>query len=339
MNRLIRLVWLSAILLLSSLTVGQASHAFLWTANGGMEDLGTVPGWLDSTGYAINNSGFVAGGDGNDNGDAAAFGWTPNNGMGLLKGLNLTYSGAYAMNRTGQIVGVSQTKNGGHAFLWTRDGGAQDLGTLGGPSSVATGINDSGEVVGYSDTPSGVTHAFLWTQSAGMQDLNALSKKQCPACQAYAFAINNAGVIVGEIGAHINAHMYPFIWKNGSLRNLGVLSGNEENGGGVALGVNDLGQVVGEASTAARDQHAFLWTEAGGMQDLGTLPGCTSSTAQGINTSGQIVGNCEQSDGTERAFIWSSQMGMLDIGTLGGADAGATAINDAGQVTGGASIQ
>ncbi len=340
MNPLIRLMCLSAIVLLSSLAVGQASHAFLWTASGGMEDLGVVPGWIDSLGYAINRSGAVVGFDDNESG-AAAFGWTNTLGMRLLNGLSRVDTSASAVNSSGQVVGYSliESCNCFHAFLWTREGGAQDLGTLGGPGSMATGINDSGEVVGYSDTAIGVTHAFLWTQSAGMQDLANLTEKQCQACEAYALAIDNNGVIVGAASANKNIRHYPFVWRNGRFLNLGDLGGVGTNGGGVAYGVNKLGQVVGSAQTATGDGHAFLWAETTGMQDLGTLSGFTQSTAWGINSSGQVVGSCETPTGTVHAFIWSSQTGMVDLGTLGGSGAAAYAINDAGQVTGGSTIR
>lgn len=338
MNRFVRFVLLST-LVLSSLAAAQASHAFLWTASGGMQDLGVVPGWLDSLGYGIDRSGAVVGCDERDTG-GGAFGWTTAGGMRLLQELSLTDSCAAAVNDSGQVVGYSLTKAGVfHAFLWAR-GAALDLGTLGGPSSRATGINDSGEVVGYSDMPNAaVQHAFLWTQSAGMQDLTTLSGKQCPTCEIHAFAINNDGVIVGQVASNQNVRGYPFIWKNGNLRTLGGLGGVGKNGGGAAMGVNKHGQVVGWALTATGDTHAFLWTKAGGMQDLGTLAGFAASTAQGVNKLGQVVGQSYTGGGGFHAFVWSSQTGMVDIGTLGGSLAFASAINDAGQVTGASTIQ
>jgi probable HAF family extracellular repeat protein len=69
-----------------------------------------------------------------------------------------------------------------------------------------------------------------------------------------------------------------------SIVNLGSLGGNHSS----ASDVNDLGQVVGSASTPSGDYHAFLY-QNGTMTDLGTLGG-TTSYASGINNSGQIVG-------------------------------------------------
>ena len=62
--------------------------------------------------------------------------------------------------------------------------------------------------------------------------------------------------------------------------------------GAEAHGINDAGQVVGE-TTFDNPQHAFLWTAATGMMDLGTLPAPlnTGSEAVGINLTGVIVGS------------------------------------------------
>src|ERR1019366_3381977 len=81
--------------------------------------------------------------------------------------------------------------------------------------------------------------------------------------------------------------------------------------------------------------HAFLWSSAIGMQELGSIGG-GSSYATGINNAGQIVGYYEAS-GTYRAFLWTANTGMQDLGTLGGDSAIASGINSAGQVVGSAS--
>jgi probable HAF family extracellular repeat protein len=54
--------------------------------------------------------------------------------------------------------------------------------------------------------------------------------------------------------------------------------------------VNDYGEVVGDSGTRGdRQFHAFSWTRARGMVDLGTL-GRTNSGAVEVNARGQIIG-------------------------------------------------
>src|SRR5438105_3663682 len=65
---------------------------------------------------------------------------------------------------------------------------------------------------------------------------------------------------------------------------LGTLGGRS-----VAFDVNSHGQATGESLAQNGEVHAFLWTKSGGMQDLGTLGG-NSSSGQGINAAGQVVG-------------------------------------------------
>src|SRR5205814_8454925 len=64
--------------------------------------------------------------------------------------------------------------------------------------------------------------------------------------------------------------------------------------------------------------HAFYATAAGGMVDLGTLGG-TSSSALVVDASGQVVGTSYTAgDAAFHVFRWTAASGMVDLGTLGG---------------------
>ncbi len=68
------------------------------------------------------------------------------------------------------------------------------------------------------------------------------------------------------------------------------------------------------------------------MTDLGTLPGFPFSEGRDINKHGQVVGRAYFPN---RAFFWENGT-ITDLGTLGGPFAFAVAINQGGQVVGGA---
>ena len=67
---------------------------------------------------------------------------------------------------------------------------------------------------------------------------------------------------------------------------LGTLGGNVS----YANAINASGTVVGEAETGSGQVHAFRWTLAGGMVDLGMLPGDGGSIASDIDDRGTILG-------------------------------------------------
>ena len=99
--------------------------------------------------------------------------------------------------------------------------------------------------------------------------------------------------------------------------------------GSMAVAVNDNNQAV-----VNFNDHAYLWTLSGGIQDLGDLGG-GKSYAYGINNLGQIVGESFINSTTSHAFLWQSG-NIQDLGALsGGVRSMATSINNLGQVVGG----
>lgn len=80
-----------------------------------------------------------------------------------------TYSYAYGINDSGQVVGYAYTSNNSAqpAFLYS-NGRMTDLNSLlpagsGWTLTSARAINNAGDIVGYGVNPAGQTHAFLLT--------------------------------------------------------------------------------------------------------------------------------------------------------------------------------
>lgn len=118
-----------------------------------------------------------------------------------------------------------------------------------------------------------------------------------------------------------------------TVRDIGTLGGPFV----LATGINDLGQVVGEASVDADSTivHAFRWSQATGMVDLAS-PGQGRSSAADINNKGQVTGVADfdaEGPALSHAFLWSPSTGMLDLGRADGIAIG-TALNEAGTVVG-----
>ena len=158
---------------------------------------------------------------------------------------------------------------------------AIDLGTLHAGSARVHGVNESGQAVGASGHPHGAeTHAFFWQKQGGIRDLGTLPGGD----YSSAFAINDAGVVVGTSNTSTSSHAFSWTVAQG-LRDLGTLPGANASS---AFAINNQGQIAGHSTASSGYEHAFMSTN-GALVDLGTLGG-GNSYAYGINDSGVVVG-------------------------------------------------
>ena len=115
-----------------------------------------------------------------------------------------------------------------------------------------------------------------------LQDLGAATS---------AYAVNSAGVVVGECNGQA------CLWSpDGTVRKL---TGNTA-GWCCAYAINRGGHVVGVAHG-----RAFLWTPSRGLHMLDT-PNCIQSCACGINEAGQIIGWMRDRQGKSLAVEWTA---------------------------------
>jgi probable HAF family extracellular repeat protein len=101
----------------------------------------------------------------------------------------------------------------------------------------------------------------------------------------------------------------------------------------VALGINNKGQVVGGAGVLSAPRSAFLWDD-GVLTDLGNVGVVGSYEAWDVNENTQIVGTITVSGNTFNSFIWED--GQISELSVPDQSKTALAINDAGQIVGGA---
>jgi uncharacterized membrane protein len=245
----------------------------------------------------------------------------------VLPSLGGTNSAANSINDRGWPMGTSFLSGNTimHAALW-ENSSVTDLGTLGGPNSAVEWPveNDHGYVSGISETsekdPLG--ESTSWSCHAFLPD-NGSSGKTCLA----------------------------FVWRNGKMRSLPTLGGNN----GYGAGMNDSGKIAGWAETKKHDSTCVapqvlqflpaVWdADSRKVKALPTLTvrGKTDpdGAATAINREGEVVGIsgiCYVAVGSftaRHAVLWKNGE-PIELQTIGGVSWNTpTAINDNGEIAG-----
>ncbi|WP_212760999.1 PKD domain-containing protein [Telluria aromaticivorans] len=268
-----------------------SEHAFVWTAGGGMRDIGVLPESSNARAAAINRHGVVTGtSEAVPDFPPRAFRWSAAGGMenlGALAPGSGSFSSGTALNDAGLITGSSTTADlNGHAFAWTRAGGLLDIDTLAGLDSIGVAVGAGGHVAGnVIRDDSFLYHAFLWTPGGGMKDLGTSG-----GTESFVTAMSPGLQIAGIINLADGTQRAMSWIRSEGMRSLGTLGGATS----FALGINGRGQIVGLAENRTGEARAFAWTAQGGMVDLNTLlrnapPGLVLDNAIAINDNGAIV--------------------------------------------------
>lgn len=314
-------------------------------------ELGTFGG-SESHGFSINEAGQVAGFGTTSDELPFAFRWDhgQSTNLGTLGGF---VSVGLGIDDRGRVVGTANntdpdTVNGGqqnHAFLWDH-GTMRDLGSVPGTiNSEGWAVNNRAQVVGWSynlppdfvDPAANPFNSFPFVWQDGV-----MTALPMPAMtNGFAGAINASGLIAGN--AFDGATLHAMVWQQDQTGayvplDLGFPAGTFRSS---LRGVNNQGDVVGDARLIGGPGHAFWWQPDGHggyvARDLGTLGGFGSG-ALDINNRDQIVGRSRSAGGAQHAFLYDTT-GMHDLNDLIPTGSGwvldtARGINDRGQIVG-----
>jgi probable HAF family extracellular repeat protein len=80
------------------------------------------------------------------------------------------------------------------------------------------------------------------------------------------------------------------------------------------------------------NSHAFLWTQSGGMQDIGVVGGLQDSNGYAINQFGEVVGSSETPPSQNVTSRWTASAGMQPLYGTKGQYCYAVAVNNSGAI-------
>jgi len=301
-------------------------------------DLGPAGNAFSLANY-VNSYGAVAGSDTASDGTSHSVVWYKNLSWDLTEIINANQPGllgpntaAGSVNAFGQVLIGGQTpvtdpnhenfcgygpENQCAVFLWSGGIATQLPNPMGGTNSGWGAMNNRGEVAGYAETT--------------VQDSECL-----------ATAPNGTGPQLFDYEA--------VLWgpEPGRFRWLEPLPGDTV---GIALGMNDLGQVVGISGrcgntvipSGTAGPHAVVWDADGRPHDLGSFGGTSNPAILGVGNGAFAINNQGQIAGTSappgnllnQPFLWTPEKHMQHLPLLAGDVVGAgLAMNNWGAVVG-----
>ncbi|HXE57998.1 MAG TPA: hypothetical protein VNK43_08350, partial [Gemmatimonadales bacterium] len=289
-------------------TADGASHAFRWTAEGGMVDLGTLPGQVQSAAVRILTSGKILGWSGSGSGEVTPVIWTRSGeivplAIASIPGVDGMFPADF--NPRGEVVGSAVDAEGfEHGWYWSARAGTVDLReeipSCG--ENAAAAINASGLVAGtYCRPDVGWLHAFVWRLGRPHRDLGIVGDDPANANVA-ALGLADDGTVAGWIDPHGNSALGAYLWRRAAgFTLLPSLPGDFPFA--YAQDVNERGIAVGASYHQAHDAiQPVAWTSAHRIVQLNPddpSPG----VATAVNQRGVVVG-WVSGNGVPSARLW-----------------------------------
>jgi probable HAF family extracellular repeat protein len=272
-------------------------HAFVWTSETGMADLGTLEnlGHNYSLAWGTNRSGtLIAGysGNGIDVAETVPVVWMPK-----------VVWDSDQWKTTWQIHQLNITGFDGFGY-WK-----------------ALVPNDHGQIIGMAIGADGTSIGVLWSPISGGKDWKI---QQLPLAPGYSgvwpLDINNNGEIVGDvlIGDTVTeawSAEFPAYWKptdrSGSQFNVTILPtlGGDLSGLGDGEAINDVGDIVGGSTDANGNYYATAWSTKDPNFAPKLLPSPRHSGswswAAKVNNNGVVAGSYGYASVPENTAAWT----------------------------------
>ncbi len=283
-------------------------EAFTWTASGGFEGIGNVPGQLDfgTRALGVSGDGRVVAGYGTRS--VIPWAWTSDEGIRAISESDGTATAANADGRF--VVGQSWATGESQAVLWNlEDGTERLLGSLRDDdgdtiNSRASAVSDDGSIV----VGTSWGRPFVWDEHHGMREMGvSIGPEERTFSSATVLDLSGDGRFAVGSGTNQN-RTGAFIWTEaGGFRDLGILSGYYASS---AEGVSADGSIVVGTSWDLRNQRdAFIWDSDHGMRRLKDVLSELGVAAEGwrLNTAVDI-----SADGTRIAGTATNPNGQLE---------------------------
>ncbi len=292
--------------------------------SGGIGDL--AGGNLSSGVLAVANGGTVAAGRGTNTKGPDATTWTL---LGEMIGPDFNASGAVPNSETSGLsadglIAVGYRGVTGRAFrMNTTSNTSIDMKNLPGHSfgtAKAIAANGSFSTGWSGEADASFQHAVRWDGAGNVFD------ELLPITgggKSAGLGISGDGSVVtgwSEFGA--TGAKQAFRWSDTDdseqVSGLGFLAGDTASTG---YAVSADGRTIVGRSENATGGSAFRWTQAGGMQDLGDLPGGPrDATARAVSADGEVIVGTGTTAGGPAAFVWDKTRGLRSLQLVLGGD-------------------
>jgi hypothetical protein len=156
------------------------------------------------------------------------------------------------------------------------------------------GRNDNGDAVGFYNDAKGNSHAYEY--NVNTKKFTAITPPN--AVSASATGINDQGDIVGTLTT-AKGVMEGFLLKGFTYTDFEI-NGSTQT---MALGVNDLLQIVGSYVDSSNNTHGFVQNNAGVVTTVDDPNGIGTTIVNGINNGGSLVGFYTDSAGYTDGFL------------------------------------